>query len=112
MNIGMMVAMQYVVGQLNTPLNHAIEFIASWQETKISLERMNEIHVKEDEENLEEKITILPEFGDLIFDEVSFHYPGPHVRPILKNINLHIPKGKTTAIVGSSGSGKTTMHKI
>lgn len=112
MTIGMLVAIQYVVGQLNTPLSQAIEFIASWQETKMSLERMNEIHSKEDEENLEEKITILPEFGDLILDDVSFHYPGPHTRPILKNVNLHIPKGKTTAIVGSSGSGKTTMLKL
>jgi ATP-binding cassette subfamily B protein len=112
MTIGMLVAIQYVVGQLNTPLNQAIEFIASWQETKMSLERMNEIHSRQDEENLEEKITILPEFGDLIMDDVSFHYPGPHTRPILKNVNLHIPKGKTTAIVGSSGSGKTTMLKL
>lgn len=112
MTLGQLLAVQYIVGQLNAPLNQLIHFIRSTQDAKISLERMNEIHVQEDEENIEEKITILPEYGDLSLQNVSFHYSGPHSPAVLKNVNLHIPKGKITAIVGSSGSGKTTILKL
>lgn len=112
MTLGMLVAIQYIIAQLNTPLNRLVEFVRSMQETKISLERMNEIHTKEDEENVEEKITILPEYGDLVLENVSFQYNGPHSPTILRNVSLRIPKGKVTAIVGTSGSGKTTMLKL
>lgn len=112
MSLGMLVAVQYIVGQLNAPLNQLVEFIRALQEAKISLERMNEIHTREDEENLEGKITMLPEYGDLTMENVSFQYNGPHAPFVLKNINLRIPKGRITAIVGSSGSGKTTVLKL
>lgn len=112
MTLGMLVAVQYIVGQLNSPLNQFVEFIRALQEAKISLERMNEIHMREDEEDMREKITLLPEYGDLLMENVSFKYEGPHSPPVLQNVNLYIPKGKTTAIVGSSGSGKTTLLKL
>lgn len=112
MSLGMLVGIQYIIGQLNNPINRLVEFIRSMQEAKISLERMNEIHTKEDEENVEEKITILPEYGDLVLDKISFQYNGPHSPMVLRNVNLRIPKGKITAIVGTSGSGKTTMLKL
>jgi ATP-binding cassette subfamily B protein len=112
MTLGMLVAVQYIIGQLNGPVNRLVEFVRSMQEAKISLERMNEIHTKENEENVEEKITILPEYGDLTLENVSFQYNGPHSLMVLKNINLRIPKGKITAIVGTSGSGKTTLLKL
>lgn len=112
MTLGMLIAVQYVVGQLNSPLNQLVEFIRSLQEARISLERMNEIHIKENEESLGEKITLLPEYGDLIMENVSFQYEGPHSPTVLRDINLYIPRGKTTAIVGSSGSGKTTVLKL
>ncbi len=112
MTLGMLVAIQYIISQLNAPLNRLVEFIRSMQETKISLERMNEIHTKDDEENIEAKITILPEYGDLTMENVSFQYNGPHSPTVLKNVNLRIPKGKVTAIVGTSGSGKTTLLKL
>lgn len=112
MTLGMLVAILYIIGQLNSPLNQLVEFLRSMQEAKISLERMNEIHTKEDEENVEEKITLLPESGDLVMENVSFQYNGPHSAMVLKNIDLLIPKGQTTAIVGTSGSGKTTILKL
>lgn len=112
MTLGMLVAILYIIGQLNAPLNQLVEFMRSLQEAKISLERMNEIHTKEDEENVEEKITLLPEYGDLYLENVTFQYSGPHSPTVLRNVSLRIPKGKTTAIVGTSGSGKTTILKL
>lgn len=112
MSLGMLVAIQYIIGQLNGPLNQFVDFIRSLQEARISLERMNEIHTRENEEVIEEKINLLPDWGDLILDKVSFQYIGPHSPMVLKNIRLRIPKGKVTAIVGSSGSGKTTMLRL
>ncbi|MCB0547781.1 MAG: peptidase domain-containing ABC transporter [Phaeodactylibacter sp.] len=112
MTLGMLLAVQYIIGQLNSPLGNLVDFLRNMQEAKISLERMNEIHSKEDEEHAGEKIILLPESGDLIFEKVSFQYNGPHSPSVLKNVNLRIPKGLTTAIVGTSGSGKTTMLKL
>lgn len=112
MSLGMLLGVQYIIGQLNAPVGQWIDFLRNMQEAKISLERMNEIHSKEDEENIEEKITLLPESGDLIVENVTFQYNGPHSPTVLRNINLRIPKGQTTAIVGSSGSGKTTLVKL
>ncbi|MEM8525972.1 MAG: peptidase domain-containing ABC transporter [Bacteroidota bacterium] len=112
MTLGQLVAIQYIVGQLNSPLTRLVEFIISAQDARISLERMNEIHMQEDEEKREEKVTIIPEYGDLYLDNITFQYGGPNSTKILKDIDIHIPKGKTTAIVGTSGSGKTTILKL
>ncbi len=112
MTLGMMLAVQYIIGQLNAPIEQLIQFILSAQDASISLERMNEIHLEDNEENPEEKITILPENQDISFENVYFQYGGAHSPMVLRNINVEIPKGKTTAIVGSSGSGKTTMLKL
>jgi ATP-binding cassette, subfamily B, bacterial len=112
MTLGMLVAVQYIIGQLNGPLNQFVDFIRSFQEARISLERMNEIHKKDNEERPEEKISFLPDWGDLVLDKVSFQYSGPHSPVVLKNIRMRIPRGKTTAIVGASGSGKTTLLKL
>jgi ATP-binding cassette subfamily B protein len=112
MTLGMLLAVQYIIGQLNAPINQLLDFLKNMQEAKISLERMNEIHSEKDEENLEEKITLLPESGNLYLENVSFQYSGPHSPMVLRNVNLKIPKGRTTAIVGTSGSGKTTILKM
>ncbi|MEL7119242.1 MAG: peptidase domain-containing ABC transporter [Bacteroidota bacterium] len=112
MTIGVLVAIQYIIGQLNAPINQFVNFLRSWQEAKISLERMNEIHTRENEENLEDKITLLPELGDISMEKVYFQYSGSHSQMILKNISLDFPKSQVTAIVGSSGSGKTTLLKL
>jgi len=112
MTLGGMLAVQYIIGQLNSPIEQLVVFIRAAQDAKISLERMNEIHVRDNEEEVGQNIGVLPENGDLTLENVSFQYGGPHSTQVLKNINLKIPKGQTTAIVGTSGSGKTTLLKL
>lgn len=111
MTLGMLVAIMYVVAQLNSPIRQFIEFSQSFQEAKISLERMNEIHAKANED-AEDKISMLPETGDLILEDVHFQYNGPNSPMVLNGIDLNIRKGETTVIVGSSGSGKSTLIKL
>jgi ATP-binding cassette subfamily B protein len=110
--LGMMMAISYIIGQLNSPIQQLIGFIYSAQDAKIALERLSEIHNREDEEtNLESKIHDVPTDGDLEFRDVHFRYVGA-AEDVLKGVDLVIPAKKTTAIVGSSGSGKTTLMKM
>lgn len=110
--LGMMLAISYIVGQLNSPLAQLINFIRELQDAKISLNRLSEIHEKEDEETktVETIHEILPD-SSLKLEEVTFRYIGIE-QPVLKQLNLKIPANKITAIVGSSGSGKTTLMKL
>jgi ATP-binding cassette, subfamily B, bacterial len=144
MTLGSMLAVQYMIGQLNSPVEQIIAFVQSLQNAKISMERLNEIHTMEDEEpvgkDLQQelppafarqisagKMPFVPNVldpdnnlitgnsaneGSIFFKNVSFTYPGAGNDPVLRDINLEIPKGKTTAIVGVSGSGKTTLLKL
>jgi ATP-binding cassette, subfamily B, bacterial len=113
MSLGMMLAVQYIIGHMNAPLESLVQFMLAAQEAKISLERMNEIHQRPDEElNEDAKVTMLPSNGDVSLHNVSFRYGGPHDPWVLKNLSLLFPEGKTTAIVGTSGSGKTTLLKL
>ena len=113
MTLGMMLAVQYIIGHMNAPLESLVQFILHAQEAKISLERMSEINARRDEEFDEDsKVNVLPSNGDLSMQNLSFRYGGPHDPWVLQNINLIIPEGKTTAIVGTSGSGKTTLLKL
>jgi len=112
MTLGTLVAIQYIIGQLNGPMEQIINFLSQAQDAKISIERMNEIHQGTAKEDIENTLNILPEEGDITFENVTFQYSGPSSPVVLRNINLHIPAGKTTAIVGSSGSGKTTLLKL
>ena len=113
MTLGMMMAVQYIIGQLNSPIGQLIGFVQSAQDAKISLERLGEIQNREDEENPNEsKITLLPQKRDISVQNLTFQYDGSHSEVVLDNINLEIPSNKTTAIVGMSGSGKTTLVKL
>jgi len=159
MTLGTMLAVQYMIGQLNSPIEQLIGFLQSWQNAKISMERLNEIHTMDDEEPADQVFhyqlpaafakqivgggppsDVLPsqawplsnsmdwdsrEGRDIaaafdrqkaneavVFQNLSFTYPGAGNEPVLRNIDLSIPIGKTTAIVGMSGSGKTTLLKL
>ena len=110
--LGMMMAISYIVGQLNGPITQLINFMREVQDAKISIDRLGEIHNMEDEESPEDKkITNLPENADINLKDISFRYTGG-LNPVLKNLSLTIPANKTTAIVGVSGSGKTTLMKL
>lgn len=113
MTLGAMMAVQYIVGQLNSPIEQFLGFIQSYQDAKISLERLNEVHGLEDEES-STKIWnyTLPTNKSINIQRLTFRYAGAGNEPVLKNIDLYIPEGKTTAIVGMSGSGKTTILKL
>lgn len=113
MTLGMMMSLTYIVGQLTSPIEQFIGFARSFQDAKISLERLGEIHQREDEEQtLALKVNVLPENRTLYIEDLSFSYDGADRDYVLDHINLRIPQHKVTAVVGASGSGKTTLIKL
>lgn len=116
MSLGMMLSVQYIIGQLNSPVEQLIQFIYSWQDVSISLDRMNEIHTETNEENMgrmrNDYTGETREGHTLSIKDLSFKYDIYSPKEILSNINLCVPNGKVTAIVGASGSGKTTLIKL
>ena len=113
MTLGMMMAVQYIIGQLNAPISQFITFIQAAQDAIISLERLNEIQEKENEEPSEvNKVREIPNDARIELQHVTFQYEGPHSEKVLNDISITIPANKITAIVGTSGSGKTTILKM
>jgi len=113
MTLGMMMAVQYIIGQLNAPIQQFIGFTQAAQDARISLERLGEIHNREDEEKPEDdKIREIPDNKDIEIKNLLFQYEGPHSEKVLNSVSLKIPARKITAIVGISGSGKTTLMKL
>jgi ATP-binding cassette, subfamily B, bacterial len=113
MTIGMMLSVQYIIGQMNAPIANFLTFAQTLQDARISLDRLSEIHQRDDEETGRGNLTILPDSRTItISGELSFNYGGVSGRTVLQDVNLTIPEGKTTAIVGPSGSGKTTLMKL
>lgn len=109
--LGMMMSISYIIGQLNNPIHQLIGFVYSVQDAKIAIERLSEIHSKEDEEKPTEVTSQLSKEGDIELKNIHFRYVGGSDE-IIKNLSLVIPANKITAIVGASGSGKTTLMKI
>ena len=114
MTLGMMLAVQYIIGQLNGPVDQLISFFRETQDARLSIERLSEVHGKEDEESRdEERIREIPTNNDLTLQNATFGYDITSIgEPVIKGLHLTIPTGKQTAIVGSSGSGKTTLIKL
>lgn len=110
--LGMMLAISYIVGQLNGPIMQLINFARDLQDAQISIDRLGEIHNMDDEENPDDqKIKEIPKNKNIELNNISFRYTGG-LEPVLKDLSLKIPANKTTAIVGVSGSGKTTLMKL
>lgn len=112
MTLGAMLAIQYIIGQLNSPVSQLMSFIYSFQDVKISLERINEIHEGKNEETSKNQLTYFKSKKTIRIENIDFKYDPYSLRKILNNISLCIPEGKVTAIVGASGSGKTTLIKL
>jgi ATP-binding cassette subfamily B protein len=113
LTLGGMLAIQYIIGQLNAPVQQFIQFIQAFQDARISLERINEIHQMKDEEPADRPLLDhLPADKTIVLKELSYKYPGYDNDWVLDKINLYIPEKKITAIVGMSGSGKTTLLKL
>jgi len=113
MTLGMMMAVQYIIGQLNAPIQQFIGFTQAAQDARISLERLGEIHNRDDEEKPDDdKIRDIPADKDIEIRNLCYQYEGPDSEKVLDNISFIIPAKKITAIVGVSGSGKTTLIKL
>ncbi|OFY26899.1 MAG: ABC transporter ATP-binding protein [Bacteroidetes bacterium RIFOXYA12_FULL_35_11] len=112
MTLGMMLATQYIIGQVTHPVEQLVAMIYDLQDTKISLDRINEIHRKNDENSISDFKPVNIQEKRLEVKNLVFQYEGPHSKKVLNNITVHIPSSKVTAIVGASGSGKTTLIKL
>ena len=113
MTLGMMLAVQYIIGQLNSPVEQLMGFIYSLQDVKISLERINEVHAAKNEESGKDAREGFPsEDRSIGIEDIGFKYDPHALRNTLEGISFRIPAGKVTAIVGASGSGKTTLVKL
>lgn len=112
MTLGAMLAVQYIIGQLNSPIEQFMSFVYSLQDVKISLERINEIHEKRNEETSDNQLMCFDSDKSIQLHNIDFKYDRYALKNTLENVSFDIPAGKVTAIVGASGSGKTTLIKL
>ena len=113
LTLGMMLAVQYIIGQLNSPVEQLMNFFYSVQDVKISLERINEIHRMDDENGKQGlQTSVKEECKGIEMENINFRYDPHALKTIIDGVSIHIPKGRVTAIVGASGSGKTTLIKL
>jgi ATP-binding cassette subfamily B protein len=112
LTLGAMLAIQYIIGQLNNPIRFLISFVQQFQDAKLSMDRIQEVHKITNEEDEAITTTSLPADRNIAIQGLSFRYGGTKSPEVLKGIDMLIPQGKVTAIVGQSGSGKTTLLKL
>lgn len=113
MTLGMMLAVQYIIGQLNSPVEQLMAFFNSLQDVRLSLERINEIHSLNDEDASAELLcSVVNHEAGISLNHIFFKYDLCAPTNTLEDVTLHIPNGKVTAIVGASGSGKTTLIRL
>lgn len=111
LTVGVLVAIIFIITQLNNPIRQLIEFFLGWQETKHSLDRMSEVHFY-DNSLASSKIDVLPDRGELAGENLSFRYEGEHSPWVFRNLDFQLPNGKITLIVGANGSGKSTLLNL
>lgn len=113
MTLGMMMSLTYIIGQVSAPVSEFIGFAQAYQDARISLERLNEVHRRKDEEkDITAKLNTMPESSNVRFEHVTFSYSGADRDYALDDVSLTLPEHKVTAVVGASGSGKTTLVKL
>lgn len=112
MTLGAMLAVQYIIGQLNSPVHQLMSFIYSLQDVRISLERINEIHKGRNEETKDNQTVSFNGEKAIDIENIDFKYDPHALRKTLEEVAFKIREGKVTAIVGASGSGKTTLIKL
>jgi len=112
MSLGELLAISYIIGQMNSPVNQLVGFFRSLQDAKLSMERLSEVQTHKTEEEQDKKTLSLHLGNGIKINNLSFQYEGPKSPFVLKDVNFTIPEGKITAIVGASGSGKTTLMKL
>lgn len=115
MTLGMMLAMQYVIGQLHSPIGEFLNFTREYQEAKIGFERMETVHRMEKEDvdgNADNTLHSPTSKSSIDLINVCFNYGSANSRMVLNNISVSFLAGQVTAIVGESGSGKTTLLNL
>jgi ATP-binding cassette subfamily B protein len=108
LSFGGLLSLSFVLGQVNNPLNQLLTFAHSYQEAKLSMQRLLSIQLLKEEVSSND-VELIP--GSILFRSFNFKYFGQH-KSMIKDLNVVIPQGKTTAIVGESGSGKTTLLRL
>ena len=110
--LGMMLSIQYIIGQLAVPVEQAVEFVFSLQEVRISLDRIDDVYIRKDEASPEQIIPSAVPEGDIVVDNLRFSYDTTNNVSVIDGLTCVVRRGRTTAVVGSSGSGKTTLLKL
>ncbi len=112
MSLGMMLAVLFILGQLNIPMIQLSGIYRSWQEARLSLQRLGDVLEESPAIKEGSGLKFMPDDRSISFENVCFHYPGMDGKELIRNVSFHIPKNRLTAIVGSSGCGKTTLMKL
>lgn len=112
LTLGMMLSIQYILGQLNAPIGNFLTFAQTVQDARMSLDRLAEVHGRDNEELGSAGNAAIPKNCPIAIEDLSFSYTGASGQEVLRGLSFTIPHGKTTAIVGESGSGKTTLLKL
>lgn len=117
MSFGMMIAIQYILGQTSSPIRGITTFIMDYQSALISFKRINDINMltTSKQESTLQKTGIsrdITKNSTIDLKNVTFQYNDSKRSFSLRNVNMKFEAGKTTAIIGKSGSGKTTVLKL